>query len=220
MNIFALSSNPIEAAHQMCDKHIVKMPTETCQMLHTNYLYWLYVEENNKEPSLANLKTFHASHKGKLMKPAMLNHPSTQWARESFANFCWLFDHGIALCEEYTHRYGKRHGSHDRILEMGILVDKVRGQDELTTLTIAMDDKYRLDGVEYYKQNPNASDWDFVIDSYRNYYLEGKWEFARWTNRKSPDWWPDNHYVIKKNEQIRAFNERYGAKLNLIEGMI
>ena len=39
MNIFALSRNPVEAAQQMIDKHIIKMPTETCQMLHTNILY-------------------------------------------------------------------------------------------------------------------------------------------------------------------------------------
>ena len=38
MNIFALSRNPQEAAQQMLNKHVVKMPTETCQMLHTNAL--------------------------------------------------------------------------------------------------------------------------------------------------------------------------------------
>ena len=37
---------------------------------------------------------------------------------------------------------------------------------------ITMDDKYRLDGVQYFKDNPDATDWDFVIASYRHYYLK------------------------------------------------
>ena len=40
MNIFALSKCPIESAQQMINKHVVKMPTETCQMLHTNACLW------------------------------------------------------------------------------------------------------------------------------------------------------------------------------------
>ena len=217
MNIFALSSNPIEAAHQMLDKHIVKMPTETCQMLHTNYLCWLYYADNDKEPSLAELKRFHTQHEGNLMKPAMLNHPSTQWARETHANFCWLYDHGIALCEEYTLRYGKRHGSHDRILEMEILVNKIRGNGELTPVRIAMDDKYRLDGVQYFKDNPDATDWDFVIASYQHYYLEGKWKFAEWKSvRGKPDWWPENHYINKYNSEVIKFNTLYNANNRLL----
>ena len=35
MNIFLLSENPYEAAVQQCDKHIVKMVTESAQMLST-----------------------------------------------------------------------------------------------------------------------------------------------------------------------------------------
>ena len=51
MNIFALSRNPQEAAQEMLDKHIVKMPTETCQMLHTNVLYFDYIEHYGEEPT-------------------------------------------------------------------------------------------------------------------------------------------------------------------------
>ena len=52
MNIFALSECPVESAEQMIDKHVIKMPTETCQMLHTNALYFQFVELHDKEPSL------------------------------------------------------------------------------------------------------------------------------------------------------------------------
>ena len=59
MNIFALSKDPTDAAEQVLDKHVIKMPTETCQMLHTNILYMQYVEECEKEPQLKELKAFH-----------------------------------------------------------------------------------------------------------------------------------------------------------------
>ena len=85
MNIFALSRNPVEAAEQMIDKHVIKMPTETCQMLHTNLLYMQYVKEHGEEPQLKDLKAFHLATESNLMKPAMLNHPSTIWARHASA---------------------------------------------------------------------------------------------------------------------------------------
>ena len=89
MNIFALSKSPSQSAIEMLDKHIVKMPTETCQMLHTNILYIEYIEKHGKEPTLNELKVFHWHNDSPLMKPAMLNHPSTIWARQSLDNFEW-----------------------------------------------------------------------------------------------------------------------------------
>lgn len=218
MNIFALSKDPVESAIQMIDKHVVKMPTETCQMLHTNILYMQYIQDLDEEPQLKDLKRFHKHSKSKLMKPAMLNHPSTIWARQSMANFEWLYQHGLALCEEYTLRYGKRHGSHDRIIEgidlynWQIHKEWVFTRKRLTPVTIAMFDKYRLDENEYYNRNPNAKDWDFVIDSYKHYYLTGKWEFASWKT-SPPNWWPKNHYDNMMAKKVEAFNQTYNAKL-------
>ena len=61
MNIFALSTDPVKAAEQMIDKHVIKMPTETCQMLHTNILYMAYRQTYDKEPQLKDLKAFHVA---------------------------------------------------------------------------------------------------------------------------------------------------------------
>ena len=58
MNIFALSKCPHESARQMLDKHIVKMPTETCQMLHTNIVYMKLFDEYGFEHQLKQLKKF------------------------------------------------------------------------------------------------------------------------------------------------------------------
>lgn len=88
MNIFALSMDVKEAAEYHVDKHIVKMPLETAQMLCTNL-------------NLISIETPYLSvHK---------NHPCTIWARQSQHNFLWLCDLGEALCAEYTFRYKKTH---------------------------------------------------------------------------------------------------------------
>ena len=207
MNIFALSKDPVESAQQMIDKHVVKMPTESCQMLHTNSLYFLFWNCHGREPSLKELKQFHKeSHFSYLMKPAMLNHPSTIWARQNKSNYMWLYNHALALCKEFTYRYGKTHGTEKRILD-SFTFDY--NEDELTPVSIAMADEYRLP--------PKKHSWEFVIDSYRHYYLEGKWKFASWKNNRMPQWWPKDHYKNKYNEEILNYNKKFNAKLAVIE---
>lgn len=88
MNIFYLSSDPVLAAQQQIDKHVVKMPLETAQLLCSAF-----------PQGVAPYRRTH------------YNHPSAVWARASKANFEWLIKHGEALCEEYTYRYGKQHKS-------------------------------------------------------------------------------------------------------------
>ena len=209
MNIFALSKCPQESAKQMLDKHIVKMPTETCQMLHTNALYFQFVELHDKEPSLRELKAFHQEIGSELMKPAMLNHPSTIWARQSRENFDWLYHHGMALCKEYTYRYGKEHGTYERMRNCHSLSRTESAylgfpHSGLTPVTIAMDDSYRLDRNVFCEDQ--YDEWDFVIESYRHYYMEGKWKIAEWKKDRRPDWFPANWFAIKHNKYARAYN--------------
>tara|TARA_R110000744_G_scaffold324754_2_gene430566 strand:+ start:287 stop:910 length:624 start_codon:yes stop_codon:yes gene_type:complete len=207
MNIFALSKCPTESAEQMLDKHVVKMPTESCQMLHTNSLYFLFWECHGREPSLKELKAFHAeSHYSYLMKPAMLNHPSTIWARQNKANYMWLYNHALALCKEYTFRYGKIHGTEKRVLDSFTFS---YDEGDLTPVTIAMAAHYRLP--------KNKHTWEYVVDCYKHYYLEGKWEFASWKKRDVPKWWPSGHYKNMKNTKITEYNKMFNANIGLIE---
>lgn len=200
MNIFALSKCPIESAQQMLDKHVVKMPTESCQMLHTNTLYFQYLEKYGTKPSLRDLKQFHACSQSKLMKPAMLNHPSTIWARENQDTFAWLYAHAVALCEEYSLRYGKVHGAEKRILDTPNQYYSEGNTSKAIPVFIAMADEYRI-------PNTFLTEWEYVIQSYRHYYLEGKWKFAEWRNNRRPAWFPANQYAIKYNEQVKAYNK-------------
>ena len=100
MNIFVTDPCPIQSARNLPDKHIVKMPLETCQMLAIIYSDWYYgigqLHKLNGQP--------YATKHGAFRK-----HPCTIWAAENYWNLSWLISHGLALCDEYTARYGKVH---------------------------------------------------------------------------------------------------------------
>ena len=91
MNIFYLDEDPKVAAIVQYNKHVVKMILESAQMLCTAHRYY----GNDDVP----------------YKTAHLNHPSTIWCRQNSKQYNWLYNHMIALGEEYTHRYGKTHRS-------------------------------------------------------------------------------------------------------------
>lgn len=88
MNIFALDYDPAEAAKYHLDKHVVKMPLETAQMLSTIQNKFGY-------------KTRY--------KPTHVNHPCTLWAEQSASNYAWLVELGFELCAEYSYRYNRIH---------------------------------------------------------------------------------------------------------------
>ena len=94
MNIFVVDRDPVVAAQQLCDKHVVKMILETAQMLCT----------------VAHQQGFNAPY-----KVAHPKHPCTLWAGKSADNWQWLITHGLAMAKEYTRRYGKVHKSEEVI---------------------------------------------------------------------------------------------------------
>lgn len=89
MNIFVLDHNMGQCVAYMADKHIVKMVTETAQILSSAYYY-------TGEAEIAPYKLSHA------------NHPCCVWARSSVENWQWLHGLGLAMYDEYRYRYGDR----------------------------------------------------------------------------------------------------------------
>ena len=152
MNIFVLDLDPKKAAVQQIDKHVVKMPLETAQMLCTA------LGRHGLE--------------GTPYKQAYKKHPCTIWAGDSRNNFQWLVKHGIALSEEYTRRYGRRHKSQDVIEWCQRHMDTVP-EGGRTTFAQAMPEQYK-------DENP--------VVAYRSYYLGDKARIAAWKANK-PEWW-------------------------------
>lgn len=89
MNIFYLHSDPKVAASYFYDKHKVKMILECAQMLCTAHI------------ALGNEDVPY--------KKSHLNHPSSVWVRANSRNYQWLYNHMLALGNEYTKRYNKTH---------------------------------------------------------------------------------------------------------------
>ncbi len=96
MNIFYLHEDPVEAAKLQYNKHVVKMILESAQMLCT--AHHEIMGEDADVP----------------YKRAHVNHPSTIWVRRSAQNYIWLYDHFVALAQEYKKRYGKEHLSYTK----------------------------------------------------------------------------------------------------------
>ena len=77
MNVFYVDKHPVRAAEQMCDKHIVKMPLETCQMLSMVYSKWYFDWGQLTKRDGTPYKT---------EKGAFRGHPCTAWAAENINN--------------------------------------------------------------------------------------------------------------------------------------
>ena len=162
MNIFVTDPCPIQSARNLPDKHIVKMPLETCQMLAIIYSDWyhglgkLYKKDG----------TPYATARG-----AFRNHPCTQWAAANQYNLAWLIRHGYGLCDEYNQRYGKVHTCLDVISQAERIFHRsfshinslYHASRKVTEFTRAMpeDIKYnhRISTIEAYKYYLNTKPW-------------------------------------------------------------
>lgn len=91
MNIFATDPDPTVCARQHCDVHLIKMVTETAQLLSTAHIVCDGVQ-------VAYKKTHH-------------NHPCAVWVRASAHNYRWAYTLLCRLLDEYTYRFNKKHAT-------------------------------------------------------------------------------------------------------------
>jgi hypothetical protein len=171
MNIFVLDPDAVTAAHMMCDKHVVKMILESCQLLSTAH-HVLDGEPVMTKGKKKEYKTFSNGNMS-ICRCTMINHPCTIWTRETRANYLWLWKHAYSLCKEYTRRYGKVHVMEKMLMDE--LYDPPANitKGKLTPFAQAMPDQYR---------NSDA------VIAYRNYYINEKARFAKWKNCEVPEW--------------------------------
>ena len=151
MNIFILDFDKRKAAQYHVDKHIVKMPLETAQLLCTVHHF------------VGNEAPYRKTH---------VNHPCSKWARKSLTNYNWLVDMGMELCYEYNYRYGRVHKC-QAIIEWCKNNTPNIPDIGLTSFAQAMPDKYK------------STD---VVEAYRKYYLNEKFNLFNWKKRQIPSW--------------------------------
>ena len=153
MNVFYLDSDPIKCAKYHCDQHCVKMIIEYAQVMSTAH----------RELDGDNDKLYKKTH---------LNHPSSIWARECNGNYEYLYTLFIALCDEFTNRYGKTHLTDTKMRELLKTPPANIPKGEFYEPPLVMPDECKVDGT---------------INSYRNYYKTEKKDFAKWKQEK-PEW--------------------------------
>ena len=164
MNIFVVNSCPVLSAVALPDKHVVKMPLETCQMVSVVFSKWYYdwgtIPKKDGTP--------YSTEKG-----AFRNHPCTQWAAKSHENLAWLIRHGFALCNEYRNRYEKDHACM-KGLEVAENIFATKSGKEISIyknvveFTRAMPDEFKLDTsidtFDAYKRYISSKTW--VVNNY------------------------------------------------------
>ena len=160
MNIFVTDDCPIQSARNLPDKHIVKMPLETCQMLSIIYSDWYYGVGKLYKSDGTPYRTAHG---------AFRKHPCTIWAADNQYNLAWLIEHGLALCDEYTQRYGKVHTCLDVIYQAERIYRRCFGLDttdaatRVTSFTRAMPESIKFDTsistITAYQRYLNTKPW-------------------------------------------------------------
>lgn len=174
MNIFVLDRDPYKAAEMMCDKHVVKMIVESCQMLSAG-MDITYKEsgkgKSKDEPSVG----FKLPQYPKSVK----KHPCTLWLVQSIDNYKWLMAHTDALLKEYQKRYNKTHK-----YGQGILPPLAVYQSQLGWMDLP-----DIPQTEFIQAISNEQlRRDDPVEGYREYYLVEKAHFAKWKLGNVPEW--------------------------------
>ena len=163
MNIFYLHECPDKAARLQYNKHVVKMILESAQMLCT--AHHCYGDKYQVE----NVP----------YKQAHLNHSSTVWTRRSKSTYMWLYNHMMALGNEYTKRYGKTHLSITKCKDFLAIPPRHIQGDDWCQPPQAMPDKYKD---------------ECSIQAYWNYYIGEKHVVANLKTEKLYDQRPQETY--------------------------
>ena len=174
MNIFAVNDDPLLAARDLPDKLVIKMPTESLQLLTP----WAFNAHGvyTQKPDETNYGTKGFAH-----------HPCAKWLYENPANVHWLLEHAFGMADEYWQRYNKDHGTLHGLNQIRTLVYKNHNKEnskDHTPFVQAMPEEFRI------KDNP--------VQAYRNY-INGYKGYAEWRYSKKPDWWDEvMHEPVRK----------------------
>ena len=182
MNIFYVDKDPIKAAEMLVDKHVVKMILESAQMLCTAKRVLDGTEYTDKTKNGRKIRRWrldNSNEEAVIYKAGWLGHPSTQWVLKSAYNYIWLYQHMMALNEEYKKRYNHTK-DHMCIQKLGQLLKtppkNARIDIKGTDATPAMPDECKVPGDS--------------VQSYRNYYIMKKRRFATWkAPAETPEWY-------------------------------
>lgn len=140
------------------NKHVIKMIVEYAQLLCTAHHLGDAVLTTDERERLYRL-----THQ---------NHPCAVWVRGASSHYDWLYRLFVALCDEYTHRYGRVHLTDSKLRHV------------LNKSPISTDTPF----VPPPQVMPSEYQQADTIEAYRAYYRQGKAEILAYQHRLPPDW--------------------------------
>ena len=166
MNIFFLDTDTKQCAKYHCDKHVVKMILEYCQLLSTAHRV---LDEDCLSEWMDE----------RLYKKTHVNHPSSVWVRQDARHYQYVWDLLYSLSQEYRQRYDKGHKSWDDLKFALCTYPKNISKEDIMK-PLCLDDAPQCMPDEYKDKS--------TIQAYRNYYNGGKAYMAKWKNTVTPEW--------------------------------
>lgn len=179
MNIFILDKNPLKAAQQHCDAHVVKMIVESGQMLSTAHRILDGKQEIRASVSGKTKQKYWAlsdQREVMLYRAVHVKHPCTLWTMKTKSNYNWHYRLFKALCDEFKFRYGKDHLTDKELSEYLLHCPKNIPSGNMTPFALAMG------------SNPECM-FDDPVKSYRSFYKTKQERFKMtWKKRSIPAW--------------------------------
>lgn len=168
MQIFVVEEDPQHVAKSLCDKHVLSQIGETAEMLALSHLH-----NGESLPPLARLK----------VRKRHLNHPCTRWVGLTLGNYQWAGALGVALLDEYSHRYGKEHA-------YSLDIYRMASSPPFKLLNAGLPQtQHPLVVPTNYRMAMPATHSVSTVLSYRIYYhMKAGNMPMRWTRRRKPKW--------------------------------
>jgi hypothetical protein len=216
VNIFFLNRSPVQAAEWHLDKHVIKMVTETAQLLSTAHRmldgtlvllpnhklpgkfkkHWMLPGEhlplNDSPEECKKLFCYRATHP---------NVPLNVWLRSSAANYRWLYQLFLALLHEFSYRYNKSHSCEKLVTFLSNIPKNIKDGVEFVDPPAAMPDKYKVPGD--------------VQESYKRFYVGEKHRFATWKVRSKPEWYDEYRKQLEEELLCSGSKEQLTSQSQL-----
>ena len=181
MNILAVEDDPRKAAIELGDSHIIKVISESCQLL-TNLFDYTDLFMDAPRSSIGKVRQHHNT-----------NHPCTLWIKKSTHNAQWLIDNCDEMLQEYHRRFDRPNTFTAARSFLNWVKLRIQGDStECDPFVVAIPKSATCRQHEQFEYVSEV--WQ-----YRLYYACDK-IFARWErNRPEPGW----HEELMKNPHIK-----------------
>lgn len=178
MNIFVTDTDPIIAAQNLADVHVNKMLLESTQLV-SNFMH---IKRIPNAP----------------YKPTHLQHPCTKWVCSGIHNISWLYQHAVALANEFEYRRSKRHACYNVLKDMILgpyfykCIIPITELPQPKDFCLCMPEDYIVRTKDLQTgEDITSSNTVSVTMSYQRYYASKKYTMKVpmvWTRRKPPSW--------------------------------